>query len=146
MGFPKERIEHLSKEIEAVTANLMTFRTRIGFTVLIGPFIIMGSVLLATDGKVTVPKCDYLFIVSLIISVVSYFFLGLYGAQLDKHMSDKNNDWRQAIIELSKGKEPMDEEFKFTYRTREFYLLGFAIVLTEFVSVTFCISCVLPNY
>ena len=145
MGFTKECIEHLSKEIETVTANLMTFRTRIGFTVLIGPFIVMGSVLLATGGKVATPGLDFWFISSTIVAVASYFGLGWYGSQLDKHLSDKGNDWRQEIIELSQNKEPDDEKFKFLYRTREFYFLGFAIVLIAFVSVTYCVSRVLPR-
>src|SRR5438874_12042666 len=43
-------VEYLSKEIETTTNNLMTFRTKISFAVLIGPFLVLGSFLVAAKG------------------------------------------------------------------------------------------------
>jgi hypothetical protein len=39
----KDVIQHLSKEIETTTNSMMAFRTRIGFGLLVGPFLLLGS-------------------------------------------------------------------------------------------------------
>ena len=43
----KELIEYLSKEIETVTNGMMVFRSRISFAVLVGPFLILGTLVYA---------------------------------------------------------------------------------------------------
>lgn len=146
MDLAKERIEHLAKEIETVTIIQMTFRTRMGFTVLVGPFIVMGSVLLATKGKVTAPTLDVWFVGSAILAVVSYLGLAWYGAKLDKLMSKKCNEWRAAILDLCKDIEPANDKIMFPQeRTLAAYWLAFALVLIAFLSIAYCLFRVLPG-
>lgn len=145
MKFSEERIAHLTKEIELVTANQMTFRLRMGLTVMIGPFFVMGSVLFATEGKVVMPTWDAWFIGLLIVAVLSYFGLAWYGSRLDNHMTNKCNEWRQAIIELSNSVEPGKEKCIFLQSAERSYMSGFILGLSAFLSITYCIACILPN-
>ncbi len=122
------RIEHLTKEIETVAANVMTFRTRMGFTVLVGPFIVMGSVLIATKGEVAKPTVDLLFFASAIVAVASYVGMAEWGARFDKNMSKKCDAWRLAIMELSRNKIPKKEIIEFPLPgTKYAYHSGFAL-------------------
>lgn len=47
MDLSKEVIQYLSKEIETTSNSIMTFRTKIAFAVLVGPFLVLGSFLVA---------------------------------------------------------------------------------------------------
>jgi hypothetical protein len=40
-------IDHLSREIETHTKNMMTFRARINFAVFVGPFVLLGSIMVS---------------------------------------------------------------------------------------------------
>lgn len=50
MDLSKEVIQYLSKEIETVTNNMMVFRTKIAFAVLVGPFLILVSFVVSARG------------------------------------------------------------------------------------------------
>ena len=46
----REIIAYLSKEIETTTNGMMVFRSKISFAVLVGPFLILGTVVYAAKG------------------------------------------------------------------------------------------------
>lgn len=46
----KEVIEHLSKEIETTTTNMMVYRSKIAFAVFLGPFLLLLAVVANTRG------------------------------------------------------------------------------------------------
>lgn len=47
----KELLLCLSKEIETTSNNIMLFRTRIGFGLLVGPFLLLGSLIVGAKGQ-----------------------------------------------------------------------------------------------
>src|ERR1035437_703907 len=46
----KEVIKHLSSEIGKQSDYVVTLRSRMAFTILLGPFVVVGSVLIAIKG------------------------------------------------------------------------------------------------
>ena len=49
MTYEDKLIDHLSREIETHTKNMMTFRARINFAVF-GPFVLLGSIMVSAKG------------------------------------------------------------------------------------------------
>lgn len=126
-------------------ANLMTFRTRIGFSVLLGPFIVMGSVLIATEGRLVRPTLDWYFGTAVCAAAMAYFGLGVYGAMLDKQMTRQCDRWRKAIIAISQDTEPSLDLMLFRHHNQAAYFIGFMLHLIAFLSLAYCISQLLPN-
>jgi len=146
MNYSEDRIAQLGKEIETVMNNLMTFRTRIGFTAMTGPFIIVGSVLIATGGKIQMPdlKEPELWIAAA-LCLITYVILGEYGGTLDAQMTEKCDEWREAIVEISQGREPPAKLLMFHHRNKPAYRWGFGLILVAVISAGFCISKVLQS-
>lgn len=45
MSCNEKMIEYLSKEIETLTTNIMLFRSRIAFSIWVGPYVLLGSII-----------------------------------------------------------------------------------------------------
>ena len=70
-GLRAEVIKHLSSEIQNQSQYLMTFRSRIAFTVLVGPFIVLGSVLVAAKTTAANPWDWFDTILCILLSIIS---------------------------------------------------------------------------
>lgn len=126
----KELIAHLSNEIRDTSSYLSTFRSRIAFTVLIGPFVILGSFM--AFGKYTPIGTASQGTVSIIIlasACACYIALGYYGARLDKHATTQCNKWRRLIRRLSRSNDVTDEELVFEHSPVTAYMIGIILVL-----------------
>jgi hypothetical protein len=144
MSFEKELIEYLSKEIETHTNNLMTFRSRISFAGLFGPFLLLGSVLVATKhipGQVA-PVSGNKWIVAGSGLVLSYVALAWAGAAVEKHVWRQCNVWRGLIAQLSQGERVSltENELKFKERLRLGYVFCFVAMSLAFVCVVFMLG------
>ncbi len=126
--------EHLSAEITAYTEYLATFRSRIAFAVLIGPFALLGSYIVSKgSGTVNLSQLPISSVVFAILAVICYLGLGYYGAELDSHVTNQCNKWRRQIIKCSKG-QPVDEsEVLFEHRSKASYLVGIVLFLGGFL-------------
>ena len=96
-------IDHLSKEIEVQNNNMMTFRTRANLPVFLGPFVLLGSVVI---GEKRVPRglhLDPVSIIALVGLAASYLLMGLAAARIELLMSRQCNKWRSLITKTVGG-------------------------------------------
>jgi hypothetical protein len=139
---PEKIIEHVSNEIQEVIETTMTFRTRIAFIAWIGPFILLGSLLVATHGLFRVPDRDRVFLAAVIATCLCYLLLGYIGARLEKEAWDRCNKLRQKLIQYSKlqsvdGLNDADLEHQaMSKRAIPLYMGAFAVILIGFLSVS----------
>lgn len=163
-------IAYLSKEIETTTNNLMTFRTKIAFAVLIGPFLVLGSFLVYVKG---IPF-------SLEPGPIGWLAIGFEGgcfliiayvcARIEGDGWRQCNEWRQAIAALHKDPSlPLEEampprnvkrprwNWKYWILLRNWleerklkcaYLVAYFLIFASLVVVVFIVSKVkvVPNH
>ena len=142
---PKEQqlIEYLSKEIETQSNHLMTFRTRISFVVVAGPFIVTSSVLFATRGDFTIttdPFSKLGILVASVLVVISYMGMGYLCHQIDHGFQEQCNKWRSLILSLSEEDDVTSrrgQDFLSHPRSRLAYFWGFGLMLMVFFSMMF---------
>jgi hypothetical protein len=132
---PEENlIEHLSKEIETHTNNLMTFRERINFAVFAGPFIVF---LLAAKGLPHGLSLDRLTIAACVGLALSYVAMGMACATIERHIWKKCNEWRLAIGKIVAGNAAAikDEDLTFPQKLYYGYLWVYLWMIIAFVCV-----------
>jgi len=108
MEHAKDLVIHLSKDITTLSTNITAFRVKIAFFFLVGPFLVLGSLLVATGGKVSLNP-DYpnwkiavwIFVMGLI-----YFGLAFIGGLIERHAWDQCNQWRKAILGICQADDP----------------------------------------
>ena len=80
-------IEHLTKEIEVITTSIMTFRTRAVFTAWIGPFILLGSLIIGTKGSFQFTTDNWcLMTFMMLLACAIYISLGIAGGIVEKQV------------------------------------------------------------
>jgi hypothetical protein len=119
----KELLEHLSKEIQSQSEQMMTFRTRVTFLVWVGPFIIAGSYLLAVKAVPQSFSPDKIGVACLVVAAILYIVLAEVFARLEAHVWDQCNVWRSSIRELAANPSfiPPEDHVVFTHGLREGY-------------------------
>lgn len=141
MGNQDKLIEHLSSEITTHTNYILTFRSRVTFTILVGPFILLGSFLIATKGSVaSITFSDKWSILGIILGFLIYLGLGAYGYLLDRNVTEQCDKWRCEIARLSEG---YIEEKNLVFRhntTLRGYLLGIILFYCAFLAITFLLK------
>jgi hypothetical protein len=137
MVHEKKLIGYLSKEIEAHTNNLMTFRERINFAVFIGPFVLLGALLYSNKHVVGI-KHWWVFLLALVVMVLSYLTMSRACARIEIQIWDQCNRWRGLIAEISKGntERVTPDEFKFKHDVG----FGYWVV---YLAMTVAFGCVL---
>ena len=139
----EQLIEYLSKEIETQSNHLMTFRSRISFVVVAGPFIVTSSVLFATRGDFTITTDPFSkpgILVASVLVVISYMGMGYLCHQIDYGFQKQCNKWRSLLRCLAKGEEVASEkekDFLSEPRSRLAYFVGFGLMLMVFLSMLF---------
>jgi hypothetical protein len=136
---PEKIIEHVSNEIQKVIETNMTFRTRIAFIAWIGPFILLGSLLVATKGLFRVPGGDPVFLTAVAATCLCYLLLGYIAARLEKEAGDRCNDLRQKLVRYSTlqsvdGLNYTDLDHQ--ARVIPAYMWAFTVILIGFLSVS----------
>lgn len=98
-------IQHLSKEIETHTNGLTDFRAKTSFTLLVGPFILLGSFLvLAKTINVRLPVLGNWINIGLLVSLgLCFMAIGVACSRIEKHIFTQNNVWRGEIKRLTGG-------------------------------------------
>lgn len=137
----KELIQHLSKEIEAHTTYLTTFRSRIAFSVLVGPFVVMGAVIVGAKGTIAAIHFDWWVAIGTAVAVLSYILLGFFGSQLDQHVTEQCNVWRRSILRVHRGESIQDSDLVFVHRNQALaYLCFIILMLIAFIAIASVIS------
>jgi hypothetical protein len=135
MSLEKELIEHLSSEIKTLTEQLMAFRMRVGFSVWIGPFVVVGAYLLSTKDGQRNPHFDWIGIAFAGFAVALLVILGEALARIEIHCWEQCNKWRKLIGQLSIN-QPVDaNELLFKHNIHRGYRWLTYLILLIFISV-----------
>jgi hypothetical protein len=142
MAHEDKLIDYLSKEIETQTNNLMTFRARINLAVFVGPFVLMGSLVIRND----IPRGIHLWSVKTLLPAtvlaLIYLTLGWVCGSIEIQIWKKCNEWRKLIAELSSGdtRTVSADQLEFPHRLRMAYLVVYSAMILAFVCVGILIS------
>lgn len=110
------------------------------FSILIGPFVVMGSFLIATNkGGIAInelAKCSN--VIAGVIACLCYLGLGYYGAQIDKHVITQCNKWRRLVYKLQEDYSIKEDDLIFVHNNLTLaYIVGLSLVLGAFISTSF---------
>lgn len=129
-------IDHLSREIETHTKNMMTFRARINFAVFVGPFVLLGSIMVSAKGVPRGITPDKRTILAAIVLLMSYILMACTCAAIERQMWRRCNKWRRLIarIVLNDSVAISEEDLVFPESVR----LGYALVYTAIIIAFGC--------
>lgn len=133
--YEKELIDHLSKEIVCQSELMMTFRTRVSFVIWLGPFIVVGALLVATKEVPSTFDPGALGWACLGGAAALYFALGVVLQRIETHTWDQCNVWRQAIVGINAGlSAPLSEDrLVFRHNLKQGYWYVALVILMIFI-------------
>ena len=135
-------IEHLSKEIETHTKNMMTFRAKINFAVFVGPFVLLGSLMVSAKGVPRSIDFDKRTTIAAILLLMSYILMACTCAAIERQMWRKCNQWRAVIFRLvTNSPEPIEErDLNFPESVRLGYWLVYVAIIVAFGCAVWLVS------
>lgn len=80
----KEVIQYLSKEIETTTNTMMVFRSKMGFAVLVGPFLILGTLVYSAKGLQFSTQFGAKGIIAICLDIFCYLGLAFAIAKIEE--------------------------------------------------------------
>lgn len=105
-----EVVNHLSKEITTHIEQMMNFRTRVAYTLWIGPFVLLGGYLFAIK-DIKAPRWDRWEVILIIAASLAFVGMSYVLAGVEAHTWDQCNRWRDLIVRIQAGlKEPLKSE------------------------------------
>jgi hypothetical protein len=126
--YAEKVIEHLSKEIETINNNMTVFRTKISLAIFLGPFLLLGSVIIGAKGVAIAIKADFLFWLAVIGLVGCYLLIAYIASRIEQQAGEQCNEWRALIAQLyidpSKSLTALDKEEAFNIRGPKLYNLN----------------------
>ncbi len=132
-------ISHLTTEIESKSTNIMNFRTKIAFTVFIGPFLLLGSIIVGTKGTVKLRLDIAHDWWAVLLVVLAFLALGWISGAVERQVWRRINKWRRCIVRLQTDPEITTEELQefLIDNTIEggitnTYVLAFLVILLAF--------------
>lgn len=138
MAHEDKLIDHLSQDIATHTSYLASFRSRVAFTILIGPFVLLGSFLIATKGEIPAVHLGLYDWAAIVVTCLCYLTLGVYGATLDKHVVQQCNTWRTQIELLHEDSSNKIGDIRFEHKNQVIaYFTALALVLVAFVAIVY---------
>lgn len=141
MAYETKLIDHLSKEIQTHTNNLMTFRARINLAIFIGPFLLLGSILFRTQGVPRGISSDVFTIAACIGLAMSYFIMGMACYRIEAHTWEQCNKWRALIARLTKESYKSDDNPEINEKNLEFIerlKYGYSVVYGAMIVAFIC--------
>ena len=136
MAYEDKLIDHLSTEIETHTKNMMTFRARVNFAVFVGPFVLLGSLMVSAKGVPRGVTLDKRTIVAGIVLLMSYILMACTCAAIERQMWKKCNVWRGVIARIISNSPAEVKEKELVFR--ESVRLGYALVYTAIIIAFGC--------
>jgi hypothetical protein len=142
-----EMVEYLSKEIETLSTNTVNARNRISFSLWVGPFLVLGSIIVATQRTGFSPSMNsWKPWVAAALGSACFCALGYIAGQIEAGAWEKCNEWRQCIIKLQLEEEvlPQDLEKLILYkpiaeRVSRVYTYVFLIILIIFIATAYLV-------
>ena len=151
MKLEKELLEHQSREIETHTNDVTLLRSRASLSVILGPFVVLGSLVIGMRGSPVRLTFDATALVLGVLACASFLALGYLSARIEVHTWDQCNRWREMISRLctdrgdGEGSDPTAVVLVFPHRLIRVYVWSYAIMLVSFLSTTALVAHVLLN-
>jgi hypothetical protein len=142
----KEVIQYLSKEIETTTNTMMVFRSKMGFAILVGPFLILGTLVYSAKGLLFSTHFGLWGKIFIVVDVLCYLALAFVAAKIEEDAWRQCDKWRILIAELHDGptREIGDKN---AWKTpthvnwmKWSYLLACGLLILSFISSVYVIS------
>jgi hypothetical protein len=121
-------IEHLTKEIEVQNNNMMTFRTRANLPVFLGPFVLLGSIVIGQKQTPLGIRLDGIAITAIIGLAASYLAMGLAAARIEISMAEQCDKWRDLIAKIVTADSTLEEKVHSDLKYTPVGYLGYATV------------------
>jgi hypothetical protein len=138
----KDLIQHLSKEIETTSHNIMLFRTKIGFALLIGPFLVLGSLVVSAKGQPIVFNLRGWGWLAVAVIALCYFGIAFIGAEIEAGNANQSNRYRDLIVALRNDPslEIKQGQLKATQRMRAGYMGAYCLLFLSVVATVFIVK------
>jgi hypothetical protein len=140
-----EMINYLTKEIETLSKNTMDARSKISFSLLIGPFIVLGSIIVSTPRTgLNLSLHSYGALIAAFVAVSAFWTLGGIAGHIEEGAWQQCNRWRKCIIKLQHDEtlteadlEELILEKALERKVKNAYLVVFLLILITFGASTF---------
>ncbi|SRR6266481_7402934 len=86
-AFKTELINHLSKEIEVLSTNMITTRLKAAFTIWIGPYILLGALVIRHQQTAAIVHIDRSVMWWLAVVSVLYLSVAYIGGQMEHYVA-----------------------------------------------------------
>jgi hypothetical protein len=130
-------VEHLSAEIVSLTEFQTSHRVNMSFSVLVGPFIVLGTFLMATRGKLSNTIKGHSSIWYAVgVAVIVYIGFACYGAAIERMTLDRSNSLRLDIARIWDGGLPDKNNVEHEVILITYYLSGAGLLLGVFLPIT----------
>jgi hypothetical protein len=96
----KELMVFLSKEIETTMTSLMAFRTRIGFGMFVGPFVLLSSFIVGAKGQPVSFNLTTWGWVAVVVDLACFLLIGIVAANIELQAFGQCNRWRSMMLRL----------------------------------------------
>ncbi len=138
----KEIIQHLSKEIETLTNNNMIFRSRASLSVFLGPFVVLGSFVIALKGTHISFHLNNWTWVAVAFAILGYWGLAYMSGVVEEHAWSQCNKNRDLIARLHESPQSniSFEELRVKYKARRAYVITYSFMLVIFISAVYIVS------
>jgi hypothetical protein len=138
----KEIIAYLSKEIETTTNTMMVFRSKIAFAVFFGPFLILGSFVVAAKSLPLSIELDLYGKIAIAVGCTCFLALAVISARIEKDAANQCNLWRKLIADIHENPQTTIQgrahwkQNKLTWT----YFGAYCLLLASFISIIFISS------
>jgi hypothetical protein len=94
-------IEQLAKEIQITADTITNLRTKTAFTIWIGPYVLLGSIVVAQKDGFTVPFRSPIFLAAVLVVLFCYMAVGHMAGVIEQHNLERANKLRQCIVAVA---------------------------------------------
>lgn len=140
-------LEYLSTEISTLTTNTMTFRSRITFSIFVGPFLILGAlIILSAKESLTygpISGWTWKMWIALVVALLGFICLGFISGKIEQGAIVQANQWRRCIILLQSADE-FDPKVLETnildqhgWNAATVYIIAYAALIATFFSIVY---------
>lgn len=135
-------IQYLSKEIETTSHNIMEFRTKIGFALLVGPFLLLGSLVVSAKGQPIVFNLKGWGWLAVAVIAVCYFGIAFVGSEIEAGAANYCNRYRKMIAALRSNPtlEIRQEQLEAPQHIRAGYMWGYGLLFFSVVATVFIVK------
>lgn len=140
-------IKQFAEEIQNASDSVNSLRTRMAFTIWIGPYVVLGSVIVATNGKVDLDM-SRLFVGGLSLAAAGYLALGYLAGRVERYALLRCNELRHCITKMATTGHFYERRYLDEVLPKHIvkaYLAVFLILLVCFFGVAVLVSGIRPR-